>query len=85
MRDRLSSSHRPGASPRQAEPPEPDRVEPAIRQHARQRHQQPRENLQRALATLRRIPERNDHPDVAATQRELARLQALQRDVQRPD
>ncbi len=43
------------------------------------------ENLQQALATQRRILEREDHPDVAATQRELERLQALQRDVLRPD
>lgn len=43
------------------------------------------ENLQRALATQRRIFERGDHPDIAATQRELERLQALQREVQRPD
>ncbi|HEX3479817.1 MAG TPA: tetratricopeptide repeat protein [Kofleriaceae bacterium] len=43
------------------------------------------ENLQQALATLRRIFERDDHPDVAATLRELDRLQALQRDVQRVD
>jgi DNA-binding SARP family transcriptional activator len=43
------------------------------------------ENLRQTLATLRRIPEREDHPDIAATLRELERLQALQRDVQRPD
>ncbi len=43
------------------------------------------DNLQQALATLRRIFEHGDHPDVVATLRELERLQALQRDVQRPD
>ncbi|HEX8112486.1 MAG TPA: tetratricopeptide repeat protein [Kofleriaceae bacterium] len=43
------------------------------------------ENLQRALSTQRRIFERGDHPDIAATMCELERLQALQRDVQRPD
>lgn len=42
-------------------------------------------NLQQALATLRRIFERDDHPDIAATLRELERLQALQRDLQRTD
>lgn len=43
------------------------------------------ESLQQALATQRRIVEREDAPDVAATLRRLERLQALQRDVQRPD
>ena len=43
------------------------------------------ENLQQALAALRRILERDDHPDVVAAQRELERLQVVQREVQRPD
>jgi tetratricopeptide (TPR) repeat protein len=42
------------------------------------------ENLQLALATQHQILERDD-PDVVASERELARLQALQRDLQRPD
>jgi hypothetical protein len=42
-------------------------------------------NLHQALAAQRRIFEPEDHPDIAATQRELERLLALQRDVQRPD
>ncbi|HEX7838800.1 MAG TPA: tetratricopeptide repeat protein, partial [Kofleriaceae bacterium] len=42
-------------------------------------------HLERALPTLRRIFERDDHPEIAAMRRELERLQRLQRDLQRTD
>jgi tetratricopeptide (TPR) repeat protein len=42
------------------------------------------DQLQQALAALRGLLERDD-PNIAATLRELERLQALQRDVQRAD
>jgi tetratricopeptide (TPR) repeat protein len=43
------------------------------------------EHLQQVLATLQQRFERDDHPDIVATRQQLERLQALQRDVQRPD
>jgi tetratricopeptide (TPR) repeat protein len=43
------------------------------------------EHLERALVTLRKIHERDDHPEIAATLRELERLQRMQRDLQRAD
>lgn len=43
------------------------------------------DQLQRAVATRRRIHERDDHPELAAMLRELDRLHAVQRRAQRAD